>query len=53
VANGEFVESVGRTSRIGKGRPAELFQFRREVLGETKTVGLSRPVMKSGTIDEH
>lgn len=53
VANGEFVESVGRTSRIGKGRPAELFRFRREVLGETKTVGLSRPVMKSGPIDEH
>ena len=53
VANGEFVEPVGRTSRIGKGRPAELFRFRGEVLGETKTVGLSRPVMKSGTIDKH
>jgi len=53
MANGEFVESVGRTSRIGKGRPAELFRFRRDVLGQTKTVGLSRPVMKSGAIDEH
>jgi hypothetical protein len=50
VASGEFVEPVGRTSHIGMGRPAELFRFRREVLGETKTVGLSRPVMKSGTI---
>jgi hypothetical protein len=53
VANGDFVESVGRTSRIGKGRPAELFRFRREVLGETRTVGLSRPVMRSDTIDKH
>jgi len=53
VANGEFVESVGRTSRIGKGRPAELFRFRREVLSETMTVGLSRPEMKGNSRDKH
>jgi hypothetical protein len=47
VANADLVEAVGRTSRIGKGRPAELFRFRREVLGETQTVGLSRPIMRS------
>lgn len=47
VANADLVEPVGRTSSIGKGRPAELFRFRREVLGETQTVGLSRPVMRS------
>ena len=47
VANADLVEAVGRTSSIGKGRPAELFRFRREVLGETQTVGLSRPIMRS------
>ena len=46
VANAELVEPIGRTSTIGKGRPAELFRFRREVLREKQTVGLSRPVMK-------
>lgn len=48
VNNADLVESVGRTSTIGRGRPAELFRFRREVLGEKLTVGLSRPIMKSG-----
>jgi hypothetical protein len=47
VANADLVEPIGRTSSIGKGRPAELFRFRREVLGETQTVGLSRPIMRS------
>jgi hypothetical protein len=46
VTNADLVEPIGRTSRIGKGRPAELFRFRREVLGETQTVGLSRPIMR-------
>jgi hypothetical protein len=46
VANAELVEPIGRTVRVGKGRPAELFRFRREVLGETLTVGLSRPIMR-------
>ena len=46
VTNAELVEPIGRTVRIGKGRPAELFRFRREVLGETLTVGLSRPIMR-------
>ena len=46
VVNADLVEAIGRTSTIGKGRPAELFRFRREVLGEKQTVGLSRPVMK-------
>jgi len=47
VANADLVEAVGRTSSVGKGRPAELFRFRREVLGETQTIGLSRPIMRS------
>lgn len=43
VANANLVEPIGRTTAIGRGRPAELFRFRREVLGEKLTVGLSRP----------
>lgn len=46
VVNADLVEPIGRTSRIGKGRPANLFRFRREVLGETQTIGLSRPIMR-------
>jgi len=46
VTAADLVEPIGRTSSIGKGRPAELFRFRREVLGETLTVGLPRPVMR-------
>jgi hypothetical protein len=46
VTNADLVEPIGRTARVGKGRPAELFRFRREVLGETLTVGLSRPIMR-------
>jgi len=48
VTNADLVEPIGRTSAIGRGRPAELFRFRREVLGEKLTVGVSRPVMRSG-----
>lgn len=50
VTNADLVEPIGRTSAIGRGRPAELFRFRREVLGEKLTVGLSRPVMRSGDV---
>jgi len=46
VANADLVEPVGRTSAVGRGRPAELFRFRREVLGEKLTVGLARPIMQ-------
>lgn len=46
VVNADLVEPVGRTTAIGRGRPAELFRFRREVLGEKLTVGLSRPILR-------
>jgi hypothetical protein len=46
VANADLVEPIGRTSTVGRGRPAELFRFRREVLGEKLTVGLARPVFR-------
>ena len=47
ITNVDLVEPIGRTSAIGRGRPAELFRFRREVLGEKLTVGVSRPIMRS------
>ena len=46
VFNADLVESIGRNSARGRGRPAELFRFRREVLGEKLTVGLSRPTLR-------
>ena len=48
VTNADLVEPIGRTSTIGRGRPAELFRFRRDVLGEKLTVGVSRPIMRGG-----
>ena len=50
VANADLVEFIGRTSTVGRGRPAELFRFRREVLGEKLSVGLSRPILRSGDV---
>ena len=46
VNNANLVESIGRNSALGRGRPAELFRFRREVLGEKLTVGLGRPMLR-------
>ena len=46
VMNANLVEPIGRTTAVGRGRPAELFRFRREVLGEKLTVGLSRPKLR-------
>ena len=46
VSNADLVEAIGRTTAVGRGRPAELFRFRREVLGEKLTVGLARPIMR-------
>jgi len=46
VMNADLVEAIGRTTTIGRGRPAELFRFRREVLGEKLTVGLARPTLR-------
>jgi hypothetical protein len=47
VAKADLVESVGRRTALNRGRPAEMFRFRREVLGEKLTVGLSRPILRS------
>lgn len=48
VMNADLVEPIGRATTVGRGRPAELFRFRREVLGEKLTVGLSRPTLREG-----
>jgi hypothetical protein len=47
VVSTDLVEAVGRMSTVGRGRPAELYRFRREVLGEKLTVGVARPIMRS------
>jgi hypothetical protein len=47
VTNADLVEPIGRASAVGRGRPAELFRLRREVLGEKLTIGVSRPTMRS------
>jgi hypothetical protein len=46
VMNANLVEPIGRATVIGRGRPAELFRFRREVLGEKLAVGLSHPTLR-------
>ncbi len=46
VMHADLVEPIGRMTAVGRGRPAELFRFRREVLGEKLTVGLSRPTLR-------
>jgi len=46
VMHANLVEPIGRATAVGRGRPAELFRFRREVLGEKLTVGLSRPTLR-------
>lgn len=51
VSNAELVEPVGRTTALARGRPAKLFRFRREVLGEKLTVGLARPIMRGSESD--
>jgi hypothetical protein len=40
VEKGGLVEGTGVVESHGKGRPAELFRFRREVLRERRTPGV-------------
>ncbi len=42
----ELVEGLGRLDAGTGGRPAELFRFRREVLGERPVSGLSLPLLR-------
>jgi len=42
----ELVEGLGRLEPGTGGRPAELFRFRREVLGARPVSGLSLPLLR-------
>ncbi len=48
VERAGLVEGTGQTARTG-GRPAELFRFRREVLLERPSPGVSLPARRQGT----
>ncbi|SOD91943.1 NUDIX hydrolase [Caenispirillum bisanense] len=44
----EMVEATGRTDDTGRGRPAELYRFRRDVLRERHSVGIGLPLVRTG-----
>lgn len=48
LLQGEMVEPTGRMDDTGRGRPAELHRFRRDVLRERHTVGIGMPLVRSG-----
>jgi hypothetical protein len=48
VAEQGLVEGTGKFTRISRGRPAELFSFRREVLGERQAPGVRLGVRRAG-----
>lgn len=48
VAEQGLVEGTGKSTRIARGRPAELFSFRREVLSERQAPGVRLGVRRSG-----
>ncbi len=47
IQNAELVEPVGRYETAARGRPAELFRFRRDVLTERPAVGVGLPAMRA------
>lgn len=46
LLQGEMVEPTGRTDDSGRGRPAELYRFRRGVLRERHAVGVGLPLVR-------
>ncbi|HTT85004.1 MAG TPA: hypothetical protein VMF67_16120 [Rhizomicrobium sp.] len=48
VAEQGLVEGTGKFARIARGRPAELFSFRREVLSERQAPGVRLGLRRSG-----
>ena len=46
VINGGLVEPTGRQSAPARGRPAELYRFRREVLSERTAAGIGLPATR-------
>ena len=47
VMAGELVEPTGRVDSTGRGRPAELYRFRRDVMRERAAVGVSLPSVRA------
>lgn len=43
LMTGELVEPTGQTQVGGRGRPAELYRFRRDVIRERRTAGIGLP----------
>jgi hypothetical protein len=48
LATSELLEPTGRTEHSPRGRPAELFHFRREVLRAKPQAGVALPTMRAG-----
>lgn len=44
ITNMDLVEPTGAQETTGRGRPAELYRFRREALLERRTVGIGVPI---------
>jgi hypothetical protein len=51
VLHGAVVEPIGRTEATGRGRPAEVYRFRRDVLKARAAVGVGLPAVR--TADEN
>jgi hypothetical protein len=47
LAANELVEPTGRLENFGRGRPAELYRFRRDVLRAKLTGGLALPTVRA------
>jgi hypothetical protein len=47
VASGGLVEPTGQVETLSRGRPAELFRFRREVLRERTSSGVGVPAVRA------
>jgi hypothetical protein len=46
VEHGRLVEGTGRLEARTRGRPAELFRFREEVLRERSRAGVALPMLR-------
>lgn len=46
ITNMDLVEPTGLMEAIGRGRPAELYRFRRKALTERRTVGIGIPMTR-------
>lgn len=47
LATSQLVEATGRVENLGRGRPAELYRFRRDVLRAKLTAGVALPTVRA------